>query len=336
MNLDMGVMLHTGDMPYDDIIRFAQEAESLGYHGFWLTEESGKEAFSLLGVLARETKRINLCTGIVNFYSRSPTTLAMAARSLHELSGGRFGPFGMGTGGIGFMERGHGIQLDRPVGRARETIEIVRGLLSEKRFSYPQGKWFKPHDFGLREGPIDKKIPIWLAALGPQMAEMAGKVADGMISNWLIPESLAIYRGQIAKGAEFAKRDPKDITIAALTMVTTDPDNADSVMAMKRGLAFYCASPHYFPIADAAGFGDEARHVYDLWQKRDFKGAAAAVSDGFTRKFAVHGGLPTRQEYLKWMKAEGCYPIVYPLPRHTNMVEDHFIAMRNMAEAASW
>jgi 5,10-methylenetetrahydromethanopterin reductase len=336
MKLDMGVMLHTGDMPYDDIIRFAQEAESLGYHGFWLTEESGKEAFSLLGVLARETKRINLCTGIVNFYSRSPTTLAMGARSIHELSGRRFGPFGLGTGGIGFMERGHGIQLDRPVGRARETIEIVRALLSEKRISYPQGKWFKVNDFGLREGPIDKKIPIWLAALGPQMAEMAGKVADGMISNWLVPESLEIYRAQIGKGAAFAKRDPKEITISALTMVTTDPDNADSVMAMKRGLAFYCASPHYHPIADAAGFGDEARRIYDLWQKRDFKGAAAAVSEPFVKKFAVHGGLPTRQAYLKWMKSEGCYPIIYPLPRHSNMVEDHFIAMRNMAEAAEW
>jgi 5,10-methylenetetrahydromethanopterin reductase len=336
MKLDMGVMLHTGDMPYDDIVRFAQEAEVLGYHGFWLTEESGKEAFSLLGVLARETKRINLCTGIVNFYSRSPTTLAMAARSIHDLSGGRFGPFGLGTGGIGFMERGHGIQLDRPVGRARETIEIVRGMLTQKRFSYPQGKWFKPNDFGLREGPIDKKIPIWLAALGPMISEMAGKVADGMISNWLVPESLEIYRGQIAKGAAFAKRDPKDITISALTMVTTDHENADSVMAMKRGLAFYCASPHYHPIADAAGFGDEARKVYDIWQTRDFKGAAAAVSDAFVRKFSVTGDEEVRRAYLKWMKAEGCYPIIYPLPRHSNMVEDHFIAMRNMAQAAKW
>ncbi len=336
MKLDMGVMLHTGDMPYDDIVRFAQEAEELGYHGFWLTEESGKEAFSLLGVLARETRRINLCTGIVNFYSRSPTTLAMAARSIHELSGGRFGPFGMGTGGIGFMERGHGIEIDRPVGRARETFEIVRGLLSEKRFSYPQGKWFKPNDFGLREGPIDKKIPLWLAALGPQMSEMAGKVADGMISNWLIPESLEIYRGQIAKGAAFAKRDPKDIIVSALTMVTTDPDNADSVMAMKRGLAFYCASPHYFPIADAAGFGDEIRKIYDIWQTRDFKRAAATVSDDFVRKFSVHGDEEVRRNYLKWMKSEGCYPIIYPLPRHSNIVEDHFIAMRNMAKAAQW
>ena len=94
MQLDMGIMLHTADLPYRDIIRMAQEAEELGYHGYWITEESGKEAFSLLALLARETKRIRLGTAIVNFYSRSPMTLAMAARSLHDISEGRFGPFG--------------------------------------------------------------------------------------------------------------------------------------------------------------------------------------------------------------------------------------------------
>ncbi len=336
MKLDMGVMLHTGDMSFKDIIRYAQEAEALGYHGFWITEESGKEAFSLLGVLARETKRINLCTGIVNFYSRSPTTLAMAARSIHELSGGRFGPFGVGTGGIGFMTRGHGIKVERPVARAREVIEIVRGFLTQKRFSYPQGIWFQPKDFHLREGPIDKQIPIWLAALGPQMAEMAGKVADGMIANWLVPESLAIYRQQLKKGLDYSKRQPSAVTISALTQVTIDHKDSAAVMAQKRGIAFYCASQHYHPIAEAGGFGAEARKVYDIWQTGDFVRAAEAVSDAFMKKFTITGDEETARNYLKWMKTEGCYPIIYPLPRHSNIVEDHFIAMRNMAKAATW
>lgn len=336
MNLEMGVMLHTGDMPYGDIIRYAQEAEALGYHGFWLTEESGKEAFSLLGVLARETRRINLCTGIVNFYSRSPTTLAMAAHSIHDLSGGRFGPFGLGTGGVGFMERGHGIKIERPVGRARESVEIVRALLTQKKMSYPQGIWYRPNDFHLREGPVDKKIPIYLAALGPQMAEMAGKVADGMISNWLVPESLAIYRAQLEKGAAQAGRRLSSIAIATLTQVTIDHTDAQAVMAQKRGLAFYCASKHYHPIAEAAGFGAEARKVYDIWQTRDFRRAAEAVSEEFMKKFTITGDEETARRYFKWMKAEGCYPIIYPLPRHSNIVEDHFIAMRNMAKAATW
>ena len=97
----IGATLHTGDMGMDDILRYAREAESLGYEGFWVTEESGKEAFSTLALLANATKRIRLGTGIVNFYSRTPTLLAMGASTIYRLSGGRF-ELGLGSGGVGF------------------------------------------------------------------------------------------------------------------------------------------------------------------------------------------------------------------------------------------
>src|SRR5213082_2730276 len=86
----MGATLHTGDMSVDELLQYAREAEALGYEGFWLTEESGKEAFALLALLARDTTRIRLATGILNFYSRTPMTLAMGASTIHRLSGGRF------------------------------------------------------------------------------------------------------------------------------------------------------------------------------------------------------------------------------------------------------
>ena len=129
MKLDMGVILHTGDMSYKDIIRYAQEAEALGYHGLWLTEESGKEAFSLFGVLARETKRINLCSGIVNFYSRSPTTLAMAARSIHDLSGGRC------SAGLGAKRDEFRSVLEHLVGGQRrdDRLRIARRRIGRQR-----------------------------------------------------------------------------------------------------------------------------------------------------------------------------------------------------------
>src|SRR3990172_3612428 len=122
----IGATLHTGDIGMDDILRYAREAESLGYEGFWVTEESGKEAFSTLALLANATKRIRLGTGIVNFYSRTPTLLAMGASTIYRLSGGRF-ELGLGSGGVGFMELGHGIVTDRPLARAREGGEMVRG-----------------------------------------------------------------------------------------------------------------------------------------------------------------------------------------------------------------
>src|SRR3972149_638173 len=118
MAAEMGVTLHSGDMTTEELVRYVREAESLGYEGFWLTEESGKEAFATLALLAQATRRIRLATGIVSFYSRTPTLLAMSARTLHDFSGGRFA-LGIGTGGIGFMERGHGLAIERPLRRGR-------------------------------------------------------------------------------------------------------------------------------------------------------------------------------------------------------------------------
>jgi alkanesulfonate monooxygenase SsuD/methylene tetrahydromethanopterin reductase-like flavin-dependent oxidoreductase (luciferase family) len=334
MSSEIGMMLHTGDVGWDDLVRLAQECQDLGFDGFWLTEEAGKEAFSALGVLAGETTSIRLCTSIVNFYSRTPTLLAMAARSIHELSGGRFGPFGLGTGGIGFMQRGHGIDLDRPLARARETVEIVRGLLSEDRFSY-DGKWFKVDDFRLREGPIgDGTPPVYLAGLGPQMVGMAAKVADGVISNWLTEESLADYRAMIGDAAAAAGRDPGEVKIATLSMMCADPNDEEAVAAMRRGLAFYCASRHYRHIAELCGLSADFDRVAEKWTQREFDEAAALVTDAMVEKFSMTGSDDECRAYLKWLQSENVYPIIYPLARKSHLVEDHFLVARRAIELA--
>ena len=334
MATDLGVMLHTGDMGYSDIVAFAKEAERLGYDDFCVTEESGKEAFSLLAAVAATTETIRVGTSIVNFYSRTPTLLAMAARSLHELSGGRFGPFGLGSGGIGFMQRGHGIELDRPVARARETVEIVRSLLSEPKTTY-EGKWFHVKDFHLREGPLPSgsEIPIWLAALGPQMAAVAGKVADGLVTNWLIPESLEEFRGIVASSSAAAGRDPSAFTISSLTMVCADSDDEQARRAARRGVAFYCASEHYLHIADLAGHGATARRVKEAWETREFAKATDLVTDEMLEAFTLTGSDERCAQRLRWMLDEGVVPIIYPLPRSSSMVDDHF---RVLGNAAVW
>src|ERR1700747_1266021 len=114
----------------------------------------------------------------------------------------------------------------------RETVAIVRGLLTQKKFSY-DGQWFKPNDFHLREGPIGQAAapPIWLAGLGPKMVGTAAEGADGVIANCLPDESLAEYRGLIKQGAESAGRDPGDVQIATLLMTCVDPTDEAAVFA---------------------------------------------------------------------------------------------------------
>jgi alkanesulfonate monooxygenase SsuD/methylene tetrahydromethanopterin reductase-like flavin-dependent oxidoreductase (luciferase family) len=328
----MGFMCHTGDLGWEELIAWVQEGERLGYSAFCTTEESGKDAFALLAVLARETSRINLATTIVSYYTRTPTLLAMSARSIHDLSGGRFGPLGLGTGGIGFMHRGHGMEIERPLARARESVEIVRGLLTQQRFSY-DGRWFRPRDFHLREGPVEQRIPIWLAGLGPRMVGMAARVADGVITNWLTEESLAEYRGIIAESAAAAGRDPSEVQVATLLMTCVDPADEDALFAARRGVAFYCASEHYLHIADLCGLGDDARAVKEVWEARDFDRATGLVSDRLLDKFCLAGTPGENAGRLRWLFDNGVYPVVYPLPRHARMVEDHHAVIR---QAADW
>jgi 5,10-methylenetetrahydromethanopterin reductase len=329
----MGFMCHTGDLGWDELIAWVKEGERLGYSAFCTTEESGKDAFALLAVLARETTRINLATTIVSFYTRTPTLLAMGARSIHDLSGGRFGPLGLGTGGIGFMHRGHGIEIERPLARAKESVEIVRGLLTEKKFSY-DGQWFKPRDFHLREGPLAQPIPIWLAGLGPKMVATAAKVADGVIANWLTDESLAEYRDIIDESAASVGRDPSNVQVATLLMVCADPNDEEALFAARRGLAFYCASEHYLHIADICGLGEDARAVKKVWEERDFDRATRLVSDRLLEKFCLAGSPRQNAERIQWHFDHGVYPVIYPLPRHARMIEDHLAIIRLAADWA--
>jgi len=332
MALAMGVMLHTGDLGMDALRGYAQEAEALGYEGFWVTEESGKEAFTVLALAAQATRRIRLGTAIVSFYSRTPTLLAMAASTVHRLSGGRFA-LGIGTGGIGFMERGHGIAIERPLGRARETVAIVRGLLTSRRFSY-EGTWFRVRDFHLREGPIDGTLPIYLSALNPKMVGVAAQVADGFIANWPTEEALAEFRSIIKREAGAAGRDPGDVKILTLLMTCPEPGDDGAVNAMRRGLAFYCASPHYHHIAEISGFGREAREVKAAWDAGDFARASRMVNDAMVEKFSLTGSPEACRQKLSSLLGAGVYPIIYPVPRRDRTMEDHFEAIRLAASYA--
>jgi alkanesulfonate monooxygenase SsuD/methylene tetrahydromethanopterin reductase-like flavin-dependent oxidoreductase (luciferase family) len=231
------------------------------------------------------------------------------------------------------MHRGHGLEIEKPLARAKESVEIVRGLLTQKKFSY-DGLWFKPRDFHLREGPIDQRIPIWLAGLGPKMVGTAARIADGVISNWLTPESLAEYRGIIDESARSAGRDPAEVQIGTLLMVCVDPDDEEALFAARRGLAFYCASEHYLHIADICGLGDDARAVKDVWEAREFDRATRLVSDRLLDKFCLAGTPEENAGRIQWLLDEGVFPVIYPLPRRGRMVEDHHAVIRMAADWA--
>src|SRR5262249_9578408 len=111
-----------------ELIECVKAADACGYDSVWIPEAWERDALTTLTELAGHTRRIHLCTGIVNIYSRSPALLAMSAATLDEISGGRFS-LGLGTSGARVVEDFHSMPFDKPLTRLRETIQVIRLLL---------------------------------------------------------------------------------------------------------------------------------------------------------------------------------------------------------------
>jgi probable F420-dependent oxidoreductase len=323
--MKLGFTIHTGDHPINDILDFVKEAETLGYDGFWATEESGKEAFSVLALAAYNTSKIRIGTGIVNIYSRTPTLLAMSISTIDHISGGR-AFLGLGTGGIGFIERGHGLKIEKPISRMREYVTIIRGLLQGERFSY-KGRYFNIRDFSLREKPLRKDVPIYLAALNPKMQQLAGEIADGVIVNMLTQEYFKEIKENIKIGAERSGRDPSKVGIYTLAM-TMCGETEESWQAMKKVVAFYIASPHYHHIIQLAGYGDVTKQIEILWNKNRHEEAMKLIPDDLVRKVTLAGSPRQIKERIDEYLNAGVYPIIYPIIRKKSAREDVLHALR--------
>src|SRR5690606_23556601 len=134
-------------------------------------------AISQLGYLAARTSTIQLATGVVPIYTRTPALLAMTAAGLDYVSDGRF-TLGLGTSGPQVVEGFHGVPFDAPLGRTREVVEICRKVWRRERLQY-NGRHYHlplPPDRGTGLGkplklinhPVREHIPIFIAALGPK------------------------------------------------------------------------------------------------------------------------------------------------------------------------
>jgi 5,10-methylenetetrahydromethanopterin reductase len=347
-------LLNTGDLSMEEIVQYAQEAESLGYEGFWVGEGDGKESFAILASVAMNTKTISLGTGDVNFYSRTPTLLAIAAATISRLSGGRFIHYGIGTGGGSWMEAAHGIPLDRPLQRARETVDILRGILTPhsdekqgsaivglpsdavvrggpvRRFSYP-GKMYRLFEFRLREGPLEVPPRIYLSALGPKMIALAAHVADGVVSNGLSEASYHRYREIFTREAQAIGRDPDDIKLYTLAMMTAD-ESDESIDALRTCLTYFFGAPHFYPVMEASGYGPVVQELSQVWRAEGILAARRLVTDEMMEQFAVVGSPEQRCQKMRWMLDRDVYPILYPVCRQGHALEDSFNTMRYVAQ----
>jgi len=139
-NLAIGVNWQ-GKLDFKAVIERAKIADEAGIHSIWVAEAWGRDAFTMLTLLAEHTRKTQLATSIVNIYSRTPAALAQHFGTLDELSNGRM-IIGLGTSGPQVIEHFHGVQFNPPLTRMKEYVEIINMIMAGTPLNF-EGKLFK-------------------------------------------------------------------------------------------------------------------------------------------------------------------------------------------------
>ena len=265
-----------------DLIAVAQAADRLGYHSFWTGESWGRDAFTVLTMLACHTERIGLGTGIVTVYSRTPGLIAQSIASLDCISEGR-AILGLGSSGRIVIEDWHGVKFDYPVSRTREYIEIVRMALAGGRVNY-DGRFYQLQRFRMGVAPVQERIPIYVASLGQRNLELTGELADGWLPIWTHSEKLPQIKEPLLGALTAAGRQPGDMTTAPqiLSCASDDEETVANAIGQARAhMAFYIGGMgrYYYDLFCRYGYQAEGDAVRRAWAEGDRGAAAGAITD---------------------------------------------------------
>src|SRR4051812_6113433 len=192
-------------------LALVQEAERLRFDSVWAAEAYGSDAATVLAWLAGQTSAIRLGSAIFQIPARSAGMTAMTAATLDGLSDGRF-LLGLGTSGPQVSEGWHGVRFGKQLQRTREYVEVLRMALARERVDYHGETLELPLPDGpgkalkLTIAPVQERIPIYLAAIGPKNTALAGEIADGWIPTLVSPEHLPELSKSLEEGAATAGR----------------------------------------------------------------------------------------------------------------------------------
>ena len=257
------------------------QLEKAGLDIVWVAEAYSFDAVSSMGYLAARTETVQIASGILPLYSRTPTLMAMTAAGIDALSDGRC-ILGLGASGPQVIEGFHGVLYDKPLGRTREIIDICRQVWKRERVQHDGASYQIPVPEGQGTGlgkplklinhPVRSEIPIYVASLGPKNVEMTAEKADGWLPLFYLPEKAKdVWGDDLAAGA--AKRDaglgPLEVCAGGLLSVG---EGAEAVREFGRPMtALYVGGMgakgrnFYNDLVCRYGFEQEAEQIQDLY-----------------------------------------------------------------------
>ncbi|ETX08767.1 LLM class flavin-dependent oxidoreductase [Candidatus Entotheonella palauensis] len=269
-----------GPLDYDVACRRVRMADENGIDTVWVAEAWGRDCFTILAILARETERIQLGTGIVNTYSRTPAALAQHFATLDEVSNGRM-IIGLGTSGHRVIEHWHGVPFQPPLTRLREYVDILRIIFSGEPLRY-EGKVFNlQRGFRLRFTPVRTELPIYIASLTPKSVAQTAAIADGWMPVLIPLPNLAEEISKFRDMIKASGRDPHHVTVRTPGVTTVTDDVEKARHESKAHVAFYVTNMGDFYREQLIRLGyEEAVHtIRSAWDEGGHAAGIASVPD---------------------------------------------------------
>ena len=277
-------------MGAEDQLKVVQEAERLGYDSVWSAEAYGSDAATVLAWLAAQTSRIRLGSAIFQMPGRSAAMTAMTTATIDQLSHGRM-LLGIGSSGPQVAEGWHGQRFARQLQRTREYVAAVRMALARERLEFHGETLELPLPDGpgkalkLMISPVQERIPIFLAAIGPKNTALAGEIADGWIPTLFSPEFVSEFRKLLEEGAARSGRSLDGFDIAPTVNVFVSDDRETARNLMRPYLALYIGGMgsrkqnFYNNVVQRYGFEAAAKEIQDLYLEGKKEEAGNAIPD---------------------------------------------------------
>ncbi len=238
------------DRPLDEIIAQVQGFADDGYASAWAVQIFGHDALTLLAVVGDRVPGIQLGTGVVPVYSRHPQVMAQQALTVQDASGGRL-TLGIGLSHQMVVENMWGYSYQKPARYMREYLSALLPMLAGDTV-HVDGEVVTAHTYAPLEVPGVSAPPVLVAALGPAMLGLAGRVAAGTIT-WMT--GTAAVAGHIVPSirasAEKAGRPAPRVVVSLPVTVTDDIEHARE--KVDKAFALYPSLPSYKAMLDKAG-----------------------------------------------------------------------------------
>ena len=293
-----------------DNVALAREADRLGFSVVWAAEAYGSDAPTVLAWVAARTEHVDVGSAVMQIPARTPACTAMTAATLDGLSGGRF-RLGLGVSGPQVSEGWHGVRFDRPLGRTREYVDIVRRTLDRKRLIYQGEHWTLPLPAGpgkalrLTVRPVRERIPVYLAAVGPNNLELTGEIADGWLAIFFAPEHGAESLDHVRRGRAAAGLSMDGFDVVPTVPLVIGDDLEACAEPVRAYSALYLGGMgsrtqnFYNRLAVRMGFADAATQVQDLFLDHKPREAAAAVPFEFVDTTSLIGPVERIRDRLQ-------------------------------------